>query len=142
MKNTGLNKGHNSETFHSNHMEPQEKVVGHDAVRLDIWDKVSGDAIYTDDVPFGPNLLHMSVLASPYAHAEILSIDTGEAEKLPGVMAVATGKDYPQKFGLYLQDKSILPVDRVRYVGEQVAVVIAQTKETADEGCKLIKVEY
>jgi carbon-monoxide dehydrogenase large subunit len=117
-------------------------VVGHDAVRVDIKEKVTGAALYADDIPFGPNLLHMSVLSSPYAHAEILSIDTSDAEKYPGVMAVATGKDYPQKYGLYLQDKSILPVDRVRYVGEQVAVVIAKTKEIADDACKLIKVNY
>ncbi|MBN2657592.1 MAG: xanthine dehydrogenase family protein molybdopterin-binding subunit [Spirochaetales bacterium] len=123
-------------------MSKNTKVVGHDAVRIDMEEKITGAALYTDDLPFGPNLLHMSVLASPHAHAEILNIDTSEAEKFPGVMAVATGKDYPQKFGLYLQDKSILPVDRVRYVGEQVAVVIARTKEIADEGCKLIKVDY
>ena len=123
-------------------MNKKLNIVGHDAVRLDIKEKVSGAAVYTDDIPFGPNLLHMSVLSSPYAHAELISIDTSEAEKIPGVMAVATGKDYPQKYGLYLQDKSILPVDRVRYIGEQVAVVIAKTKEIADEACKFIKVEY
>lgn len=123
-------------------MSNNTKVVGHDAVRIDMEEKITGAAFYADDLPFGPNLLHMSVLASPHAHAEIVFIDTSEAEKLPGVMAVATGKDYPQKFGLYLQDKSILPVDRVRYVGEQVAVVIARTKEIADEGCKLVKVDY
>jgi len=123
-------------------MNKNLKVVGHDAVRIDMEEKITGAALYADDLPFGPNLLHMSVLPSPHAHAEILSIDTSEAEKYPGVMAVATGKDYPQKYGLYLQDKSILPVDRVRYVGEQVAVVIARTKEIADEGCKLIKVKY
>ncbi len=123
-------------------MNKNLKFVGHDAVRLDIKEKASGAAMYTDDIPFGPNLLHMSVLASPYAHAEILSIDTSEADNFPGVMATATGKDYPQKYGMYLQDKSILPVDRVRYIGEQVAVVIAKTKEIADEAKKLIKVEY
>jgi len=142
MKDTELNRSQTSDAFHQNHVKSNEKIVGHDAVRIDIGEKVRGDAIYTEDVPYGPKLLHMSVLSSPHAHAEIVSIDTSEAEKLPGVMAVATGKDYPQKFGLYLQDKSILPVDRVRYVGEQVAVVIGRTKEIADEACKLIKVEY
>jgi len=123
-------------------MSKNLKVVGHDAVRLDIEEKISGSALYTDDIPFGANLLYMSVLASPHAHAEILSIDTSAAEEFPGVMAVATGKDYPQKYGLYLQDKSILPVDRVRYVGEQVAVVIARTKEIADEAVTLLRVDY
>ncbi|MCG8572708.1 MAG: xanthine dehydrogenase family protein molybdopterin-binding subunit [Spirochaetes bacterium] len=118
------------------------KVVGHNAQRIDMLDKVTGIAEYTDDLKFGPKLLCMSVLTSPHAHAEIKKIETKEAEKLPGVRAVATGKDFPQKFGLYLQDKSILPVDRVRYIGEQVAVVIAVTKEIADQACKLIKVDY
>ncbi|MFO7730598.1 MAG: xanthine dehydrogenase family protein molybdopterin-binding subunit [Spirochaetia bacterium] len=117
-------------------------VVGHDAVRIDLKEKITGTAKYTDDFAFGPNLLHMSVLSSPHAHAEIMGIDTSEAEKLPGVRAVATGKDFPQKIGLYLKDKSILPVDRVRYIGEQVAVVIATSKKIADEGCRRIKVDY
>ena len=143
MKNTDIDKNRKIKLEGmADHFQPDENIVGHDAVRIDIEEKVSGDAVYTDDVPFGPNLLHMSVLYSPHAHAEIISIDTSEAENLVGVMAVATGKDYPQKYGLYLQDKSILPVDRVRYVGEQVALVIAQTKEIADDACKLIKVEY
>ena len=118
------------------------KVVGHDAVRIDIEEKVTGAAQYTDDLSFGPGLLHMAVLSSPHAHAEILSIDTSEAEKYPGVRAVITGKDFPQKYGLYLKDKSIFPVDRVRTVGEQVAGVIAETYEIAKEATKLIKVEY
>lgn len=118
------------------------KHVGRDAVRIDMKEKLSGAALYADDIPFGPNLLHMSVLSSPHAHAKILSIDISKAEALSGVLAVATGKDYPQKFGLYLQDKSILPVDRVRYVGEQVAVVIARTKTIADEAVDLIDVKY
>lgn len=118
------------------------KIVGHDAVRIDLKEKLTGTTKFTDDLAFGPNLLHMSVLASPHAHAEIRGIDTSEAERMPGVRAVATGRDFPQKFGLYLKDKSILPVDRVRYVGEQVAVVIAVSKKIADEACRRIKVEY
>ncbi len=123
-------------------MKETLKVVGHNAVRLDILEKVTATAEYTDDIAFGPNLLHMAVLGSPYAHAEIVSIDTSEAKKLPGVKAVLTGKDYPEKFGLYLEDKSIFPVDRVRQVGEQVAGVVATTYEIARNAVKLIKVEY
>ncbi|RKX80579.1 MAG: hypothetical protein DRP58_13025, partial [Spirochaetes bacterium] len=60
-------------------MKETLKVVGHNAVRLDILEKVTATAEYTDDIAFGPNLLHMAVLGSPYAHAEIVSIDTSEA---------------------------------------------------------------
>ncbi|MCK5673232.1 MAG: molybdopterin-dependent oxidoreductase, partial [Spirochaetales bacterium] len=123
-------------------MKENLKVVGHNAVRLDILEKVTGAAEYTDDIAFGPNLLHMAILGSPYAHAEIISIDTSEAKKLPGVKVVITGEDYPEKFGLYLKDKSIFPVDRVRQVGEQVAGVVAASYEIAKNAVKLIKVEY
>lgn len=123
-------------------MKEELKVVGHDATRLDILEKVTGAAEYTDDLAFGPNLLHMAILGSPHAHAEIVSIDTSEAKKLPGVRAVLTGKDFPQKFGLYLKDKSIFAVDRVRTVGEQVAGVVATTYEIARNALDLIKVEY
>ncbi len=118
------------------------KYVGHDAVRLDIEEKITASINYTDDIQFGPGLLHMAVLRSPHAHAKILSIDTSEAEKVPGVKSVITGKDFPQKFGLYLQDRSIFAVDRVRFVGEQVAAVIATKPSIAKKALGLIKVEY
>ena len=118
------------------------KYVGKNAVRIDGLAKITGAAEYTDDIEFGPKLLFVGVLESPYAHALIKNIDTSEAEKVPGVRAVISGKDFPEKFGLYLKDNSIFPIDRVRYVGEQVAAVIATTQEIADNAVKLIKVDY
>ncbi len=118
------------------------KYVGKNAVRLDAVEKVTGAAKYVDDLEFGPSMLYVAVLESPYAHAIIKNIDTSEAEKMPGVKAVVSGKDHPEKFGLYLKDNSIFPIDRVRYVGQQVAAVIATSQEAAEEALTKIKVEY
>ncbi len=118
------------------------KYVGKNAVRLDGVEKITGAAKYVDDLEFGASMLYVAVLESPYAHATIKSIDTSDAEKMPGVRAVVSGKDYPEKFGLYLKDNSIFPIDRVRYVGQQVAAVIATSQEAAEEAVEKIKVEY
>ncbi|HPC58071.1 MAG TPA: xanthine dehydrogenase family protein molybdopterin-binding subunit [Kiritimatiellia bacterium] len=120
----------------------QKKVVGTSAVRIDGLDKVTGAARYVDDLDFGPGLLHAALATSPHAHARIRKIDTSAAERAPGVVRVVTGKDCPHKFGLYMQDRDIFPQDRVRFVGEQVAAVIAETPEAALRAVRLIRVDY
>lgn len=116
--------------------------VGVNAVRVDAVEKASGAAMYTEDFEFGPGTLYAAVVESPHAHAKILSVDTSAAEKAPGVARVVTGKDFPYKFGLYMQDRYIFALDRVRFVGEQVAAVVAETPEEALRAAKLVKVEY
>ncbi len=118
------------------------KYVGKDAVRIDGMDKVSGAAVYVDDIDFGPHLLHAEIVESPYAHALIKKVDISEAMKVPGVVKVVTGEDYPFTFGLYMQDRFIFARDRVRFVGEQVAAVVARDPKTAKRAAKLVKVEY
>ena len=118
------------------------KFIGKPIDRVDEKDKVTGAAKYVDDINFGPNLLYAEIVESPYAHAKILSIDTSEAERVPGVVKVVTGKDFPYKFGLYMKDRYIFAQDRVRFVGEQVAAVIARDPKTAKKAAKLVKVEY
>jgi len=123
-------------------MSDQFKFVGTDAQRIDGADKVTGAAQYVDDLDFGPNLLHAEIVESPHAHAEIVSINTSAAEKVPGVVKVVTGKDFPYTFGLYMQDRYIFAKDRVRFVGEQVAAVIARDPKTAKRAAALVKVKY
>jgi CO/xanthine dehydrogenase Mo-binding subunit len=118
------------------------KVVGHSVQRIDGWEKVTGAARFADDLEFGPGLLHACIVESPHAHARILSIDTRAAEKLPGVVRVVTAKDFPYRFGLYMQDRHIFAQDRVRFVGEQVAAVIACDPRTAARAAALVRVEY
>ncbi|WIV11691.1 xanthine dehydrogenase family protein molybdopterin-binding subunit [Proteiniborus sp. MB09-C3] len=117
------------------------KYIGQRVNRVDGIKKVTGDLKYVDDIKM-PGMLYAAVKRSPYPHAKILSIDISKAEKLPGVKAVTIGQDFPKRVGLYLADKTFLAVDKVRYRGEAVAAVAAETVEIAAEAVKLIEVEY
>ncbi len=120
----------------------QLHYVGHPVGRIDSRDKVMGAATYLDDIDFGCDLLYAAIVESPYAHARIRTIDTAEAEAVPGVVRVVTGADFPYKFGLYMKDRYIFARERVRFVGEQVAAVIARDAATAKRAAALVKVEY
>ncbi len=118
------------------------KYVGKPIVRIDGKDKVSGATLYTDDLEYGQNMLYAALVESTEAHALIKKIDTSEAEKYPRVIAVFTGQDFPYKFGLYMKDRYIFAMDRVRFVGEQIAAVVSRDKRIAERAAKLVKVEY
>src|SRR5207249_4149485 len=102
-----------------------------------------GAGKYTDDLSL-PGILVGKTLHSPYPHAHIKGIDTTRAEKLDGVVAVATGKDAPKTYGILPvgHDETALAVDKVRYVGDNVACVAAVDEATADRALRLIDVEY
>lgn len=124
----------------------RETLIGKDIPRIDSSDKALGRAKYATDIVLS-GMLYARVARSPYPHAKILSIDTSEAEKLPGVKAVLTGiKDTPRGILMgvvsHSKDQVILPYERVRYVGEEVAAVAAVDEDTAEEAVALIKVEY
>src|SRR5712692_6413399 len=105
-------------------------------------EKVSGQALYAADLLL-PGMLWGKVLRSPYPHANILSIDTAKARQVPGVHAVLTGQDLPdRRVGRLLRDIPVLARDRVLFVGEKVAAVAAETLEAAEEALNLIAVEY
>jgi len=116
--------------------------VGKSVPRVDAYDKVTGAAQFTDDLPFGPGLLYGRVVRSPHPHALIKKVDVSQARAVPGVKAVVTGADTPGFIGLYLKDRHIFCTDRVRYVGDPVAGVVAESEEIAEAACKLIEVEY
>ena len=129
--------------------EASVKQVGRSVVRADALEKVTGQAIYVDDLQF-PGMLHGRVLRSPYAHAKIVSIDTSAARQAPGVRAVVTGRREEQDVGggklplvgACIVDQLPLAMDRVRFAGEAVAVVVADTVAAAEHATTLIKVEY
>ncbi|WP_420488404.1 xanthine dehydrogenase subunit D [Gottfriedia acidiceleris] len=112
-------------------------------VRPDGLSKVSGEMKYLTDLTF-PNMLYGKVLRSTEPHAEILSISIEEAEKLSGVRAIITYKDIPglNGFGLIFPDQPVLCKDRVRYVGDAIAAIAADTEGIAEQALELIKVEY
>jgi CO/xanthine dehydrogenase Mo-binding subunit len=118
------------------------KYVGQDTVRVDGLAKISGAAQYVDDLDFGPGLLFAEIVESPHAHARILSVDVAAAARMDGVVKVVTGRDFPYRFGLYMHDRHIFAQDKVRFVGEQVAAVIARDPVAARRAAKLVKVRY
>ncbi len=115
--------------------------VGKGIPRIDAFEKVTGTALYTADMKI-KGMLHAKLLKSPRPHAKIVKIDTSEAEKLLGVRAILTGKEAPYKLGIYISDKEPLAREKVRYVGEPVVAVAADTEEIAEQAVELIKVEY
>lgn len=122
----------------------EHALVGRRVVRTDSLAKATGEARYTADLTL-PRMLQAKVLRSPHAHARILHIDTIKAEKVRGVKAVVTGKDAAGvKWGVfsYTRDHELLPGNKVRYIGEDVAAVAAEDEETALEALELIEVEY
>jgi len=118
------------------------KYIGKNTKRVDGKEKITGAAKYVDDIDFGNSLLYAAIVESPYAHAKILSINTKKAEKIPGVVRVVTGNEFPFRFGLYMHDRYIFAQDRVRFIGEQVAAVIARDEATAQRAAKLVEVKY
>jgi CO/xanthine dehydrogenase Mo-binding subunit len=128
--------------FEDGGLEAELRSVGNPVVRVDGLDKVSGAAGFVDDLDFGPDLLYGAVVESPHAFARIVSIDTSRAEAAEGVVKVVTGRDFPYRFGMYMEDRFIFAQDHVRFVGEQVAGVIARTHRQAVQAAKLVEVEY
>src|ERR1041384_7878995 len=117
-------------------------VIGKSMPLMDGVEKVTGEGTYGVDARL-PGMIHGRVLRSPYPHARILSIDTSEAEKIPGVYAVVSAKDMPdRRVGVSLKDETIFAKEKVRYVGEAVAAVAAVDVETADQALQAIHVDY
>lgn len=117
-------------------------AAGKSLPRPDAIEKVTGRAIYGDDIKFA-NLLYGKVLRSTHAHAKIINIDIEKAKKFPGVKAVVTGKDLSHVLGgEAIMDYPFLAVGKVRYVGEPVAAVAAISEEIAEEALDLIDISY
>ncbi len=127
-------------------------VIGTRPIRHDGLEKVTGKAVYSADVQL-PNMSYGAVLRSPYAHAKITSIDTTKAEKINGVFAVITGKDFQTGIDKDIEigegianfkwdSMNIMARDKVVYYGHAVAAVSAKDKNTALEALKEIDVKY
>jgi len=117
--------------------------IGRPFPKVDAAAKVRGLAVYADDLNL-PRMLHCRILRAQLPHARILSVDTSAARRMPGVVAVLTGRDLPIRFGILpvTQDEAALEGEKVRYVGDPVAAVAALDEETAAAACDAIRVEY
>ena len=122
---------------------PDGKIIGTGQPYIEAIRKVQGKAEYADDVRL-KNVLYCSFLRSPFPHAIIENIDISSARKLKGVKYILTGDELPEKFGVLpiSQDETALAIGKVRYTGEVVVAVAAETEEIAKVACKLIKVKY
>ncbi len=118
----------------------QPRWVGQPVKRVEDPLLLTGRAKMIDDVEL-PGMLHCAILRSPYAHARIKSIDAGEAEKLPGVVAVITGED-ARRWSQPTEGGYCLATDKVRFVGQAVAAVAAVSRYVAEDALERIKVEY
>lgn len=116
-------------------------IIGHSHFRKESADKVTGRARYTNDLS-DAGLLYARIVTSPYAHALIKSIDKSQALEMPGVRAIVTGGEYPRQTGTYLKDRYPLAVGKVRYHGEPVAVVVAESELQAKAAALRVKVDY
>jgi len=125
-------------------MSEEFDILGTRAPRVDALDKVTGRAIYTDDMR-RPGMLFGALVQSPLPHARVVQVDATKALRLPGVKAVLTPKDVPStRFGVSpaRYDENVLALEKVRYVGDEVAAVAAVDLETALEAASLVHVEY
>lgn len=124
-------------------------IVGESITRIDSKGKVKGETLFPGDFNM-PGQVYMKILFANRPHAIIRSIDTALAEAMPGVVLVLTSKDVPvNEYGLIMPDQPVLCgpssklyTDRVRFIGDQVALVIAESEEIAAEACKKIIVDY
>ena len=123
-------------------MTTTTRAIGQSVVRGEGPDKVTGKSVYAADVSL-PGMLWGKALRSPFPHARIVSIDTERAKAAPGVHAVITAADLPDSLvGRRLRDMPVLARDVVRFAGEKVAAVAADTQEALEEALLLIDVEY
>ena len=125
-------------------------VIGKSIKRIDVRDKVTGEALYPGDIN-KPHQAYMKILFAGRPHAVIQSLDTSKAEALEGVLAVFTAKDVPvNEYGLIMPDQPVLCgpgsnkpyADRVRFVGDQIALVVAESPRIAEQALNLIEVHY
>jgi CO/xanthine dehydrogenase Mo-binding subunit/aerobic-type carbon monoxide dehydrogenase small subunit (CoxS/CutS family) len=117
--------------------------MGRPAARVDAEAKVRGAALYADDYQ-PPGSLHLRVVRSPHAYAEVLGVDATAARALPGVVCVLTAADVPgpNAYGIIVEDQPVFCDRVVRYAGDAVAAVVAESRTTAEAGATAVRVDY
>jgi CO/xanthine dehydrogenase Mo-binding subunit len=121
-----------------------ERYVGGNVYKVDAQDKVMGKAIYPDDIYFN-DMLYLKIKRAVHPHAYLRRIDISKARELPGVVKIITAADIPKvkNFGLIIKDQPVLIGigQKMRYMGDALAIVIAETKEVASQAVRLIEIE-
>ena len=137
-----------AKTYFADERSDDYAEIGQPLPRTDLRGHVIGRTVYFADRTFA-GMLHLKMVRSPHHHARILNIDTSEAEKHPGVARILTAKDVPQNLYTILiliqvgpEDEHVLAQDKVRWRGEAVVAVLAETERAAQEAAAKVKVEY
>lgn len=120
------------------------KIIGQSVERYDIRTKVQGQRRYPQDFNMDGQL-YGAIVWSAHPHARVLKIDTAAAEQLPGVVKVITYRDVPvNEYGINIMDQPVLVAvgDKVRWVGDRIAIVVAESERVARQACALVEVEY
>lgn len=115
--------------------------IGKSVPRIDGPERLSGQVLYAPDLHF-PNMLYGAVARSCNAHAKLLAVHTSDAEKAPGVYKVITGEMVPYLYGNMIGDQPFLARDKVRYYGEPIALILAETEQQAQEAAELVRADY
>jgi len=120
-----------------------DSAIGKRSRKVDGEAKITGQAIYTDDIQL-PRMLHCKLVRSPHAHARILKIEKAMALEQPGVVSVITGQDLPTMYGIipWTQDEYPLALEKARFVGDAVAAVAATSEKAAEAGAAALEVFY
>ena len=120
----------------------KQTAIGVSLSRREARGKVTGAAQYLDDLA-RPGMLQAALLGSPHAHARIRGIDTAAAKAVPGVKVVLTAAQNDwHRMGVFIGDECVLATGKVRYIGEPVAAIAADTREIAQAALRLIEVDY
>ncbi|HWQ17344.1 MAG TPA: xanthine dehydrogenase family protein molybdopterin-binding subunit [Sulfolobales archaeon] len=121
-------------------MSPEFRYIGQPVKRFDV-DKIYGGALFASDIEL-PGMLWIKLVSAPYAHARIKRIDCSEALKIPGVVAVFTGEDFPYKVGIYAADRDVLARGKVLYYGHPIAAIVAESLDIAERAAEAIDAEF
>lgn len=125
-------------------VKKSKRFVGHDVLKADAWDKVTGEAVYPDDISY-EDMLYIKVKRAVHPHAILKDIDISRAKKVQGVVDIILGEDIPdvRNYGLIIRDQPVLiaPGEKMRYMGDALAIVVAETKEAAKRARDLIEVK-
>ncbi|MFQ6111051.1 MAG: xanthine dehydrogenase family protein molybdopterin-binding subunit, partial [Nitrospinota bacterium] len=125
------------------HSEERFSLVGTSPPRVDALEKATGSLRFSADMPL-EGALHGALVRSPHPHALIKGIDAGEACRVPGFLELVTAKDVPglNRWGVFRTDQPVFCEEKVRFVGDVVAMVVAETREAAKEGASRVRVRY
>jgi 4-hydroxybenzoyl-CoA reductase alpha subunit len=119
------------------------KVIGASGAKIDGMERITGKAVFVDDMT-RPRMLIGKFVRSTEAHAWIRAIDLDEALKVPGVVGYMLGEELPKKYGAIpvCQDETALAIGKVRYIGEPVVCIAAETEQAAELACRKVKIQY